>query len=79
MPIETFLAYVRVGAVGVNEEFGGHSALLQYVYGDLWNNWTESPVSESGSWPKLGFDRRLLHRRRVEKQWLPWWNLRRLA
>jgi hypothetical protein len=32
MPIETFLAYVRVGAVGVNEEFGGHSALLQYVY-----------------------------------------------
>lgn len=32
MPVDTFLAYVRVGAVGIDEEFGGQSALLQYVY-----------------------------------------------
>lgn len=32
MPVETFLTYVRVGAVGIDEEFGGDSALLQYVY-----------------------------------------------
>ena len=31
MPVDTFLAYVRVGAVGIDEGFGNGSALLQYV------------------------------------------------
>lgn len=31
MPVDTFLAYVRVGAIGIDGEFGEESALLQYV------------------------------------------------
>jgi hypothetical protein len=37
----------------------GHYA--GWIWG-LWNNWTESPVSESEAWRKPGFDRRLLPR-----------------